>query len=113
MAIVGIAPEDDDGNAGVTSKAPPPDEKVMNHQMAVRQHLASVLQIQEALAVDDYEIAVQAMVELDRDTQIALWSLAPTKGGIFTTKERDKMKSDEWSAAMKVFAGESASGDPE
>jgi hypothetical protein len=81
--------------------------------MAVRKNLASVLQIQESLAVDDYETAAQAMAELDRDTQIALWGLAPTKGGVFTTKERDKMKSDEWSAAMKVFAGESGAAEPE
>jgi hypothetical protein len=112
MALMSVCPEDDDGNAGATAKAPPPDEKVLNHQKAVREHLASVLQIQEALALDDYETAAQGMAELDRDTQIALWSLAPTKGGVFTTRERDKMKSDEWTAAMKLFHGESASEEP-
>jgi hypothetical protein len=106
MAIVGIAPEDDDGNAGTTSKPPPVDEKVLNHMKAVKENLASVLCIQEALATDDYETAAQAMHELDRDTQIALWSVAPTKGGVWTTKERDQMKSDSWSEASKVF-GES------
>jgi hypothetical protein len=103
IALVGIAPEDDDGNASVSSKAPRVDEKLMKHMKAVKENIPSILQIQESLATNDYETAAQAMHELDRDTQIALWSVAPTKGGVFTTKERDQMKSDEWSAAMGLF----------
>jgi prephenate dehydratase len=91
----------------VTSKAPPVDEKLMNHTMAVRNNRSSIARISEALGVDDYESAAEAMAEVSRDDQIALWAVAPTKGGAaFTTKERDQMKSDEWGAAMKVF-GES------
>lgn len=105
MAICGIAPEDDDGQAAVTGKAPPADEKLLAHQQAAREHYTSVFQIKEALATDDYETAAQAMQELDRDTQIALWAVPPTKGGVFTTEERSKMKSSEWAAAMTLFAG--------
>ena len=114
MAILGVAPEDDDGNASVTSKAPPPDEKMLAHTLAVRNNRSSVTKISESLALDDYGSAAEAMCEVSRDDQIALWSVAPTKGGAaFTTKERDQMKSDQWLEAMKVFAGTSASGDPE
>jgi hypothetical protein len=104
MALVGIAPEDDDGNASVSSKAPPVDEKLMKHMKAVRDNRASLAHIESALAENDYERAAEAMAEVSRDDQIALWAVAPTKGGAaFTTKEREQMKSDEWSAAMATF----------
>ena len=111
MSVVGIAPEDDDGNASVTSKAPPLDEKLLNHAAAVRNNRASIARISEALALDDYESAAEAMAEVSRPDQIALWAVPPTKGGsAFTTKEREQMKSDEWGAASRLFAGESHDG---
>ena len=41
--------------------------------------------------------------ELDNNTKEALW-LAPTKGGIFTTEERQVLKSDEFFKARKEVA---------
>ena len=35
--------------------------------------------------------------ELDEDTKVKLWK-APSKGGCFTTVERQTMKSNEWNA---------------
>ena len=43
---------------------------------------------------------------LSNEEVTALW-VAPSKGGIFTTKERDQMKSDEWGIVAKAAKGES------
>jgi len=55
--------------------------------------------IRDALKTDDYSTAKEAWNEIDNDVKIRLWK-APSKGGWFTTKERDQMKSNEWSNAL-------------
>ena len=54
--------------------------------------------IRESLKEDDYSTAKEAWTELGEEAQTALWK-APTKGGWFTTEERTKIRSNEWSAA--------------
>jgi len=58
----------------------------------------SILVVKESLSIDDYSAAKEAWNELGEEAQMALWK-APSKGGCFTTAERAKMKSNEWSAA--------------
>lgn len=55
--------------------------------------------IKVSLAEDNYSAAKEAWAELPQEKQIALWK-APSKGGCFTTEERTKMKSTEWSNAQ-------------
>lgn len=90
---------DDDGR----SADRPAGDKLLAHNQCVRDHFYSVYQIKESLVTDDYETAAQAMSELDREVQLILW-LAPSKGGIFSTEDREKMKSNEWAAAIKLYA---------
>lgn len=90
---------DDDGQAlGQAMDAKELEKKLytrfVQHTQALWNNLDSVIAIKEALGADDYYQAAQLLDELDNDTQIAL-NLAPTKGGIFTTEERSKLKSDE------------------
>lgn len=102
QAIAGVAPEDDDGNAASNhgkSEADP----LAAHNKAVRENLDSVNAIKEAIAEGDLSRAAENWFELDDDTKAALWR-APTKGGIFTTAERDTMKTDEF---RKSYYGES------
>jgi Ca2+-binding RTX toxin-like protein len=54
--------------------------------------------VRESLANDDYSTAKEALVEIGEEAQTALWK-APSKGGWFTTREREQMKCNEWSAA--------------
>jgi len=55
--------------------------------------------IRDALKQEDYSTAKEAWNEVDNDVKIRLWK-APSKGGWFTTKEREQMKSNDWSAAL-------------
>jgi len=56
--------------------------------------LLAVLQIKEGLAEGgDVSMAAEAWAELSRDDEQALW-VAWTKGGIFTTAERERIHVD-------------------
>ena len=57
----------------------------------VRNNLVSIMAIKEYLASEDWEYALEAWTELGKDTITALWK-APTKGGIFTTQERNQLQ---------------------
>jgi hypothetical protein len=61
-------------------------------------HIDSLVCIRNALFENDYSTAKEAWGEIDSEVKMALWK-APSKGGWFTTEERAKMKSNEWSAA--------------
>lgn len=64
------------------------------HDAALGRHYISVQIIKEKLAEDppDYVAVAECWREIPQNDQIDLW-LAPTKGGVFTTKERDEIKS--------------------
>ena len=80
-------------------------ERLLVHNAAVRDHIESIVAIKHYLANDEYSAAYEAMSEVPDDDWKALW-VATTKGGIFTTKEREKFKSNEWTAARKQYHGE-------
>lgn len=90
---ISLTDEDNDGNTGYNLI-----DAIQIHNSVLRDNLSSVLIIKESLSLEEYSSAKEAWYELSEDEQRGLW-LAPTKGGIFTTKERTQMKSSEWSAA--------------
>lgn len=99
-AVAGVAQEDDDGNAAVKpannvkqidTKANEEQERLNAHNAAVAKNMTSVQSIKDYIAADDIHAAAQCWYELTEDDQRALW-VAPTKGGVFTTKEREVMK---------------------
>lgn len=71
----------------------------------LRENFASVAFIKESLSCGDYDAAAEAEAEMERDDLVALW-VAPSKGGVWTTEERAKLKSNEMNAARKTYAGE-------
>lgn len=73
-------------------------EPILKHNIVLRQRYASVVAIKDALLEANYSTAKEAWQELTEDEQRGLW-LAPSKGGIFTTSERNQMKSPDWHAA--------------
>lgn len=99
------ADTDDDGQSSGALNV----ELLMKHNEALREHFDSVSCIKTALAIDNYETAAEAWTELAREVVQTLW-LAPTKGGIFTTSERAKLKSDEMGAAVRVFSADKTAG---
>lgn len=63
------------------------------HDAALGRHFKSVEAIKEELAQPDPDMhkVAETWGEIPQEDQMALW-LAPTKGGIFTTRERDTIK---------------------
>lgn len=63
------------------------------HDAALGRHYISVQLIKEQLGQDDpdFHAVAEMWGEIPQDDQMALW-LAPTKGGVFTTAERNAIK---------------------
>jgi hypothetical protein len=101
-AFANIAQQDDDGN-GLEGNV-----KVMNtakddndEYRAVCDLLRdSINQIIEGIEANDYSHAAPAWFELSEDEKMALWR-APSKGGCFTTRQREILKSSEFREANK------------
>lgn len=58
------------------------------HNEYVRKEIESIVYIKEMIKLEKIDAAKEAFNELSREAQLALW-IAPSKGGIFTTKERE------------------------
>lgn len=69
-------------------------KRQQEHDAALGRHYLAVQTIKELLADPDpdYYGVAEVWREIPQIDQIALW-LAPTKGGVFTTKERTELKS--------------------
>ena len=89
---------DDDG----ASSGDLPYLKLLEHNEAVRENIQAILAIKESLADEDYENTAMYQYELGKEVMEALW-IAPSKGGIFTTKEVAQLKSDEMGAARREY----------
>jgi hypothetical protein len=94
-ALNGLLLIDDNKDADSHAKVDDTEE----YKNLVKINEKTINAIKAALAEDDYSTAKEAWHEVPQETQIALWK-APTKGGCFTTQERTKMKSTEWSNAQ-------------
>ena len=92
------ADEDDDG----VSSGDMPYMKLLEHNEAVRDNMQVILAIKDSLGEEDYENAAMYLYEMGKDTVEALW-IAPTKGGIFSTKEVAQLKGDEMGAARREY----------
>ena len=73
---------------------------LLEHMQAARDNWQSVSAIKEAIENEDLPFACQLYAELGHDAQLALHK-APSKGGIFTTAERNYMRTNEWNTTMK------------
>lgn len=85
-------------NAVINQAVNEATEALRTHNKALDNYLVSVLAIKEGIMENNLSQASESWYELDDDTKKALW-LAPTNGGIFSTKEREVMKSTEFRTA--------------
>ena len=76
-------------------------DKLLRHNEVVRENVLTILEMKQCLGNDDLHGAYELRAELSDEEVTALW-VAPSKGGIFSTKEREQMKSDEWGAVAKA-----------
>ncbi len=70
----------------------------VTHMAAVRDHMASVLVIIDAIHEGRLGIAAEAWFELSEEDRMSLW-VATSKAGVFTTAERETMKTTEFKEA--------------
>lgn len=97
---LGLTEQDDDDD-GVSS-GDMPYIKLLAHNEAVRDNLAVILATKESLAEGDYENAAMYLYEMGNEVAEAL-RIAPRNGGIFTTEEVRKTKTNEFHAARTLY----------
>lgn len=71
------------------------EEALEDYKDLCADYQASIDAIKLGIAENNFSSACEAWQELSEDVKIALWR-APSKGGCFTTKEREIMKSKEF-----------------
>lgn len=81
--------------------------RLLEHNLNLAEHFYSVVVVKEHLLNEDYSAAYEALAEIPENDRKALW-IAPTKGGIWTSKEREQIKSNEMAQARKTYHGEVA-----
>jgi hypothetical protein len=99
-----IASADEVANAMAQQKESEQIDRLIAHNRAVNDFMPSILEIKRALLEDNFGVAYECFSEIPDDALNDL-RIAYTKGGIFTTAETAKMKSDAWSAARKAHHG--------
>ena len=74
------------------------------HNEACMKHLGSIYFVKEYLNFDDpkWDSAAEAFAEIPSEDQELIWK-APSKGGLFTTEERQAIQSTEFNQAMKKY----------
>lgn len=99
QAVALIPAVDDDAESAMLRDLPKSEEQIKaEYNMLVLENKASIEAIKDSIATGDYSYGYEAWCELGEDVQRALWK-APSKGGCFTTKEREVMKTPEFRGA--------------
>ena len=78
-------------DAIINQKVEEATEKLRGLVSAVLSNHSSIVAIKEGIALDNLSEAAEEWFTLEDDIKASLW-IAPSKGGVFTTKERDVMK---------------------
>ena len=66
-----------------------------------REHWDSIGELKTHLSLGAWDLAAETYLEIPADHRAKLW-VAPTKGGLFTTAERDLIKGSDFSQAIKA-----------
>jgi len=98
LAGTEYASADEVVNAITNQKIIQANEYLVKHSEAIRENINSIYVIKNEINLEDHtdnSTAAEAWFELDNEAKTALW-VAPTKGGVFTTKEREVIQSSEF-----------------
>ena len=74
------------------------NELLIENTQTMLKYAESILAIKAGIALEDYSTAAEEWFSLTDEDKTILWK-APSKGGAFTTKEREIMKSKEFREA--------------
>lgn len=78
-------------------------DELIYYMSEVRKHFQSIAVIKQAIYDEKLDEAFEAWSELSQDEKRAIWR-APSRGGCFTTLERDVISSDEFAALNPLRA---------
>ena len=71
-------------------------DRLLAHNRALRDNIEAIAAIKSAMRFDEYEEAFSMWILLPESIRDELW-IAPSKGGIFTTEERQIMQTNKFS----------------
>ena len=92
MAGTEIASADEVAGA-IAQQNAPQNDWLAEHNKALQENFWEVAEIKQAIREDDLMTAAGLLADMSEEVMTALW-VAPTKGGIWTTAERELMKGD-------------------
>lgn len=69
--------------------------RLVRHISAVRRNIETIARVKHLIQIEDYHEAILLMDEISNEDKTDLWR-ATTKGSIWTPKERQIMRSNEW-----------------
>lgn len=84
-----------------------PLDSLIKHNAAVREHWQVISALKSAIASEDWIDLAALWLAIPDSVKDVLW-VAPTKGGIFTTKERELFKSNEAAEGRTMYIKEKA-----
>jgi hypothetical protein len=92
MAGTEIASADEVAGA-IAQQNTPQIDRLDGHNKALQENFWDVAEVKQAIKDDDLMTAAGLLADMSEEVMTALW-VAPTKGGIWTTAERELMKGD-------------------
>ena len=93
-----IASADEVSNAILNQKIDEQTKETKDYLEAVIEFVHTISAVKLGISNQDFSSAAEAWFELDHEQMARVWK-APTKGGCFTTKEREIMRSTEFKEA--------------
>lgn len=88
-------------NAIIQQNVKQATDEIIRGVQAIRENMSSILAIKEAFAEEEYSAVVEAWEEVS-DEDRGYLTRAPSKGGVWTTEEVKKFKSNEYAEARKL-----------
>lgn len=95
LAGTEYASADEVSTAVINQAVQDAEKRFAKHTRAALQYYESIMAIKQHIAEDQLSHGAEEWFNLDDEVKAALW-LAPSKGGVFTTKEREVMQSAEF-----------------
>lgn len=102
VAAMGIVEHDALDSVTGSDQGKPNNDKAAYDALVIA-NMSTINEIKTALANDDFFTARCHWNDFDEETKMALWK-APSKNGVFTTVERNQMKSSEFRTATQQEA---------
>lgn len=72
----------------------------IEYMRLVRDSFDEIWEIKNGIAANELNVAAETYRSMDKSLLDSLWK-APTKGGVFSTKEREVISSDEFAQALR------------